>query len=67
MYNSLISYDLIDNKKIIEIKNAHSKYITNLRHYLDKLNKRDLIMSISRDINDIKIWNINIFSILLHM
>ena len=66
MYNSLISYDLIDNKKIIEIKNAHSKYITNLRHYLDKLNKRDLIMSISNNDNNIILWNVNNWECLLN-
>ena len=66
MYNSLISYDLIDNKKIIEIKNAHSKYITNLRHYLDKLNKRDLIMSVSNNDNNIILWNVNNWECLLN-
>ena len=66
MYNSLISYDLIDNKKIIEIKNAHSKYITNLRHYLDKLNKRDLVMSISNNDNNIILWDANNWECLLN-
>ena len=53
--NSIIAYNLIDNKKMMEIKNSHDKYITNLRHYLDKINKRDLIISISDKDNDIKI------------
>ena len=57
--NSIISYNLIENKKIIEIKNSNYwSYITNFRHYLDQIEKRDLIMSISYD-NTIKIWNVN--------
>ena len=54
---SIISYNLIDNKKIIEIKNAHENNITNFRHYLDNIKKRDLILSISRIDNNIKVWN----------
>ena len=55
----IIFYNLIDNKKINEIKKAHSNYITNFRHFLDKKNKRDLIISISAENNNIKLWNIN--------
>ena len=55
--NSIISYDLINNKKIIEIRNAHLKTITNLKNYLDKNNKKDLILSVSYQDNNIKIWN----------
>ena len=55
---SIISFNVIDNKKINEIKNAHKEYITNFRYYFDKNNKRDLIISISSDDNNIKLWNI---------
>ena len=58
-FQSIISYNLIDNKKINEIKNAHDFYINNFRHYLDKRNQRDLIISISSWDNNIKLWNIN--------
>ena len=54
---SIISYDIISNKKINEIKKAHRECITNFRYYLDLINKRDLILSISSDDNNIKIWN----------
>jgi len=64
---SIISYNLIDNKKIIEIKNAHNEHITNFRYYLDKINKRDLIISISKDDNNIKLWNISNFECLLDL
>ena len=64
---SIISYDLIDKKKIIEIKNAHQQNITNIRHFLDKINKRDLVISISGEDNNIKLWNINNFDLLLNI
>ena len=57
--NSIICYNLINNKIINEIKNAHYKSIINFRHYLDKNNYRDLILTISAEDNNIKIWNIN--------
>ena len=56
---SIISYNLINNKKVNEIKKAHNDYITNFRHYFDKINNRDLMISISCDDNNIKLWNIN--------
>ena len=63
--NSIISYDIIDNKKINEIKNAHEEYITNLKYYLDNVNNRDLFITISCEDNNIKLWNINNFECLL--
>ena len=56
-FRSIISYNLIDNKIINVIKNAHEEYIVNFRYYSDKNNKRDLILSID-GCNDIKIWDI---------
>ena len=55
---SIISFNLIENKKMNEIKNAHNEYITNFRYYLDRINKKDLIISISGNDNNIKLWNI---------
>ena len=55
---SIISYNLNEFKINAEIKNAHdNNYITNFRHFFDKNNKRDLIMSISAISCNIKIWN----------
>ena len=62
---SIICYNIIDNKKINEIKNAHNKDITNFRHCLDKINHRDLVISISCDDNNIKLWNMNNLKCLL--
>jgi len=65
--NSIILYNMIDNKKVIEIKNAHNKSITNLRHFLDKINKRDLIISISLSDNNLKLWDLSTCACLLNI
>ena len=62
---SIISFDLINSIKINEIKNAHKRYITNFRYYLDSINNRDLFISISCDDNNIKLWNVYNFECLL--
>ena len=54
--NSIISYDLIDNKKINEIKNAHEDDISQLKNFYDKIENRDLMISTSKE--EIKLWNI---------
>ena len=64
---SIISYNLIDNKKINEIKNAHARDITNFRHFFDKDKKRDLLISISLSDNNLKLWNMNTFECLIHL
>ena len=63
---SIISYDLINNKKLTQIKDAHKKYITNIKHYSEKKNKRDLILSISNEEWDIKLWNANNWECIHH-
>ena len=65
--NSIICYNLSDNKKVIEIKNVHSGYIDCFRHYLDEINFRDLVISSSSDDNCLKLWNINTFECLLNL
>ena len=66
-YKSIISYNLINNKMIKEIKNAHNDYITNIRHYLDSIKNRDLILSISSYDNYLKIWNFSNFENLFNI
>ena len=53
---SIISYNLLTNQKINEIQKAHKWSIFNFRHYLDIINRRDLLISISFG-NNIKLWN----------
>lgn len=55
---SIILYNLVNNEIISKIKQAHSEYISNFRHYRDIKNKRDLIISISGKNNNIKVWDI---------
>ena len=54
---SIKCYDLVEQQIIIEIKNAHKDFITNFRHYPDKKNKRDIIMTISCGDRNIKLWD----------
>ena len=56
---SMIYYNIDDEKKIFSIKNAHPSYINNYIHYLDKANKRDLLISVSCKDNLLKLWDIN--------
>ena len=64
---SIIFYDLNNFKSITEIKNSHNEYITNFRHCYNKNMKIDLIMSVSRSDNNLKIWEINYFQCLLNL
>ena len=64
---SIISYDIKNNQKICEIKNAHNNYIIDFRHFYDKNNKRDLLISVSSFDNNIKLWNINNWTCILEI
>ena len=64
---SIICYDLNEEKIIKEIKTYSNKYITSIKHYLDDINKRDIIMSISSDENNIKLWDINNWDLILNI
>jgi WD40 repeat protein len=59
---SILFHNLIDNKTILEIQNAHKNDIINFRHYFDQYKKRDLISSLS--IKDLKIWDATNFECL---
>ena len=56
--NSIISFNLINNNKLNEIKRSHKKPITSFRNYIDEINHIELLMSISKSDNNIIIWNI---------
>ena len=57
---SIMFFDIIANKMIKELKNSHKEYITNFRHYFDKISNIDYILSISCKDRNIKLWCINI-------
>lgn len=63
---SIITYNIIEKKKLNEIKKAHEDYIINFRHFLEN-NKRDLVLSISSDDKNVKLWNINNLECLLNL
>ena len=50
-----------------QLKNAYNEEITNLRHYLDKINNRDLVSSISDDDTSLNLQNINNWECLLNL
>ena len=66
-YRSIISFNLMSIQKINEIKKAHSFDITNLRHYFDKKNKRNILMSISSSDFNLKLWNIKNYECLFNI
>ena len=61
-YKSIICYDLNSQKLINKIKEYHKEYISNIRHFLDINNKRDLILSSSFKDNNIKVLDLNNWS-----
>ena len=58
-FQEIVFFDIIDNKIVLKIENAHSRIIVTIKHYFDNNNKRDLLASYCYK-NSIKIWNINI-------
>ena len=64
---SIICYDLKLEKITKELKANNDNYITCIRHYLDKINNRDIIMSIIYEENNIKLWNVNNWELILNL
>ena len=65
--NSIVVFNILNNQKINTIKNAHDKSISNFRYYLYKEFKRELLLTISAQNNNIKIWNINNWECLVNI
>ena len=65
--DSLIAINIIDNKIVNEIKNAVEEFNPNFNHFLDKINKRDLIISVSTFENEVKVWNFNNLECLINI
>ena len=64
---SFICYDLIDEVIVTYIKNAHDCYIINLRHIYDNNLKKDIVMSISGEDNNIKLWDVETWECILNI
>ena len=63
--NIIIINNLLDNKIMNKINNAHENKIISFYFYLNKSNKKDLFISISFD--NIKLWNVNNCECLLNL
>ena len=55
---SLIIYDINSKKELFKPGERHNNHITNIKHIYDKINKMDIVMTISKKDNNIKIWNV---------
>ena len=66
-YKSIKFYSFGGQKIIQEIKNAHDDYITNFKHCFCKKEDKDIIMSISGWINNIKLWDGDNYQCLLNL
>ena len=55
--NSIIFFDVGLNQKVNETKKAHKKVINKIKHFSDKEKNRDLILSMSSQDMNIKVWN----------
>lgn len=64
---SIIAFDIIKNETIKQIKKAHDSFITNFRHFCDKINLKDLILSISSSDNNLKVWDFPQFNCLCNI
>ena len=64
---SIICYDLNQQKKIAEIKKSHNEFITNFRYYYDHIKNRDIIMSISCEDNNLRLWDIKNWECILNI
>ena len=64
---SIIGFNLNDYKEIIEIKKSHKEHISNIRHYLDSNNKKDIILSLSYKDNNIKLWDAGRWECILNL
>ena len=54
---SLLCYNLIHGQNVTKIAKAHNNRIYTIRHFLDKINNNDLLLTCSYD-KYIKIWNL---------
>ena len=65
---SIHFYNLNEQKLVKEIQNAHSEdQITNFRHFVDKIKKRDILMSIAADSRNVRLWDIKNWELLTNI
>ena len=61
---AIISYDLEKKRNIVSRFKAHKNFITNFKYIIDRENNKDIVMSLSKKDNNLKIWNANSWEII---
>ena len=56
---TIIAYDLEKKRNIASRFKAHKNFITNFKYIFDEENNKDVVISLSKKDNNIKIWNAN--------
>ena len=65
---SIHFYNLNEQKLVKEIQNAHIEdQVTNFRHFVDRIKKRDILMSISADSRNVRLWDIKNWELLTNI
>ena len=65
---SIHFYNLNEQKLVKEIQNAHSEeQVTNFRHFVDEIKKRDILMSIAADSRNVRLWDIKNWELLTNI
>ena len=67
MKNQLNCFDLLQEKIIIIIKNAHLNYIINFRYCLVSSTNKEIIMSVSYKNRNLKLWNLSNWDCFLNL
>ncbi len=65
--NRMISYDLERFKVFNKVDNKHSEMVQCIKHFKDEKNKKDLIISISPDNYNLKLWEASKLLCLLNL
>ena len=65
--NNIIIYDINNEQKVAKIKYPSNYNLTSFKHITDNKDKRDLIMSVSSDDNNIMIWDLNSLKCILNI
>ena len=65
---SINFYNLNEQKLVKVIQNAHSEdIVTNFRHFVDKTKNRDILLSISADSRNVRLWDIKNWELLTNI
>lgn len=63
----LIFLNLTEMKLLKKIEKAHPKFISNIHHFYDDKTNSDVIMTVSYENNNIKLWDLSTFDTILYI